>query len=329
MNKTIFIEDITAGATGVEEIFSVKEIQKHTAKNGDPYFRVVLQDKTGTIQGKIWKDAIALTKAETLAVGDVIKIDFEASEYNGNLQMTIRRAEKTTEYDAGDLMKVSEKDLEAMYAKLLEFLESLKDADIKRVVLTMAKDPELSKRLKTAIAGELVHHDYIGGLLEHTLEMMSIAETILRLYPRANRSIVMGGIFLHDLGKIEELGMDNTTFFRTLPGYLIGHITLGMQLLQRFIPPAFPQEKKLALEHIILSHHRELEFGAVVKPATLEAIIVSMCDLSSSVVRQFQKELDEGKSDESGFGGYHKYMKNRIYHKEIIEQETETEPVDS
>jgi len=321
MSKTLFIEDIKPNDIGRDEVFTIKEIQKHKAKNDDPYFRLTLQDRTGTAQAKIWRDSIEATHAETLAASDIIKADFEASEYNGKLQLTLKKAEKTTDYDMNDLVKMSTKDVEGMYKQLLEKLESLKDADIKGVVLTMMKDPEVSKKFKHAIAAEKVHHDYVGGLLEHTLEMMTIAETIVSLYPRANRSIVFAGVLLHDIGKIDELGLDQTNFIRTLPGYLIGHITIGILLFEKFLPPNFPEEKKLAIEHIILSHHREPEFGAVVRPATMEAIIVAMADLASSVTRQFQKELEEGRPDETGFGAYHIFMKNRIYHKEIPESE--------
>ncbi len=321
MTKTLFIENITPNSKGFDEIFSIKEIQKHKAKNGDPYFRVVLQDRTGIAQAKIWRDSIVATNAETLVSGDVIQADFEASEFNGELQLTLKKASKVTDYDINDLVKMSNKDLDGMYNQIIDKLESLKDADIKGVLLTMAKDPSLGAKLKTAIAAEFVHHDYVGGLMEHTLEMMAIGETLVTLYPRANRSIVIAGIFLHDLGKVDELGVDQTNFIRTLPGYLIGHITIGILLFEKFLPPEFPEEKKLALEHIILSHHREPEFGAVVRPATIEAMIVSMSDLASSTVRQFQKELDEGKPDESGFGNYHKFMKNRIYHKIVEETE--------
>lgn len=321
MAKTYFIEDIKPSAVGYDELFSIKEIQKHKSKNGDPYFRVVLQDRTGVVQAKIWRDSIDATGAESLAAGEVIMVDFEASEFNGELQLMLKKARKVTEYDVNDLVKMSTKNVDGMYAQLLEKLESLKDSEIKGVVLTMAKDEELSKKFKFAIAAEFVHHDYVGGLLEHTLEMMAVGETLVSLYPRANRSIVLAGIFLHDIGKVDELGVDQTNFIRTLPGYLVGHIMIGILLFEKFLPPGFSEEKKLALEHIVLSHHREPEFGAVVRPATLEAIIVSVADLASSVTRQFQKELDEGRPNEMGFGDYHKYMKNRIYHKEIVEEE--------
>lgn len=327
MPKTTFIEDIKPNTIGRDEVFTIKEIQKHKAKNGDPYFRVTLQDRTGVVQGKIWKDSISNTNAETLASSDIIKADYEASEYNGTLQLTLKKAEKTTDYDMNDLVKMSTKDVDGMYAQLLEKLESLKDAEIRGVVLKIVKDPEVAPKLKHAIAAEKVHHDYVGGLLEHTLEMMAIAETMITLYPRANRSIVLAGILLHDIGKIDELGLDQTNFIRTLPGYLIGHIAIGILLFEKFLPPAFSEEKKLAIEHIILSHHREPEFGAVVRPATIEAIIVAMADLASSVTRQFQKELDEGRPDETGFGAYHVFMKNRIYHKEVPEMEDIVAPV--
>lgn len=321
MAKTAYVENIKPNTNGFGAMFSVKEIQKHKARNGDPYFRVTLQDKTGSVQAKIWKDSFAVTKADQINSGDVLSIDFDASEYNGELQLTIKRAEKLEEYDMQELVKMSNKNVDEMYEKLLSILESVKDTEIRGVLLTIAKDPTIAKKLKYAIAAEKVHHDYIGGLVEHVLEMMAIAETILSLYPRANRSIVIAGIFLHDIGKIDELGLDQATFIRTLSGYLVGHITIGVMLFEKFLPPAFSEDKKLAIEHIILSHHRELEFGAVVKPATIEAIIVAMADLASSTVRQYQKELDEGNPDELGFGDFHKFQKIRVYHNQIEEKE--------
>lgn len=321
MPKTTFIEDIKPNTIGRDEVFTIKEIQKHKAKNGDPYFRVVLQDKTGSVQAKIWRDSIDATQAETLAPSDIVKVDFESSEYNGILQLTLKKAEKTTDYDMNDLVRMTTKDLDAMYAQLIEKLESLKDAEIKGVLLTMAKDPEVSKKLMHSIAAIIIHHDFVGGLLEHILEMVAIGETLVSLYPRANRSIVIAGIFLHDIGKTEELAMDQTRFVYTTEGSLIGHIMLGISLFEKFLPPNFSAEKKLAIEHIILSHHREPEFGAVIRPATIEAIIVSMADLASNLTRQFQKDLDEGRADEDGFGEFHRHMKSRIYHKEIPESE--------
>jgi 3'-5' exoribonuclease len=317
----IFIENIASGTKGFDEVLSIKEIQKHKAKNGDSYFRLVLQDRTGTVGAKIWKDAFLLTNAENLATSDVIKADFEASEYNGVLQLTLKRAEKVTEYDMDDLMKTTTKNLDELYDKVVAILESTKDAEIRGVMLRFIKDPEITEKFKKSIAAEKVHHDYIGGLMEHYLEMFGLAEALMQFYPRANRSIVIAGILFHDIGKLYELGIDQTNFVRTLPGYLIGHITIGIQMFEKILPPDFNEEKKIAIQHIILSHHKEVEYGAVVRPSTLEAIIVAMVDFASSHTRQFQKELDEGKPDETGFGEYQKFEKVRIYHKEIKEEE--------
>jgi 3'-5' exoribonuclease len=317
----IFIENITAGIKGFDEVFSIKEIQKHKTKNGDYYFRLTVQDRTGAVDAKIWKDSFLLTNADNLSASDVIKADFEASEYNGSLQLTIKRAEKIAEYNIDDLMKSTTKNLDELYDRVVAILETAKDAEIKGVMLRFIKDPEIADKFKKAIAAEKVHHDYIGGLMEHYLEMFGLAETLMEFYPRANRSIVLAGILFHDIGKLYELGIDQTNFIRTLPGYLIGHITIGIQVFDKIVPPGFNEEKKLAIEHIILSHHKEVEYGAVVRPSTLEAIIVAMVDYTSSHTRQFQKELDEGKPDETGFGEYQKFEKVRIYHKEIKEEE--------
>lgn len=317
----LFIENITAGTKGFDELFSIKEIQKHQTKTGDSYYRVTLQDKSGSVDAKIWKDSFLLTNAENLASSDVIKADFEASEYMGKLQLTLKRAEIVTEYDMNDLVKMTDKNLDELYAKIVAILETAKDAHIRGLCLRFIKDPEIAEKLKFAIAAEKVHHDYIGGLMEHMLEMFALAETLMTFYPRANRSIVLAGILFHDIGKLYELGLEKTSFIRTISGYLIGHITIGIEMFNKALPPDFPEEKKLAIEHIILSHHKEIEYGAVMRPATIEAIIVAMVDYASSHTRQFQKELDEGNPDEAGFGAYQPFQKIRIYHKEIAEEE--------
>jgi 3'-5' exoribonuclease len=321
MAKKVFIDSIQSGTILLNEPFSIKEIQKHTAKNGDPYYRVVLQDKTGTLQAKIWKDAIAATRPDTLAPGDIAAVDMEVTDYQGQPQGTIRRAEKLEEYDMNDFVKMTSKNLDELFAKIVGILETIKDTEIRGFTLGFIKDPEISEKFKHAIAAELVHHDYIGGLMEHLLEMYALAEALMPYYPRANRSIVLAGIFFHDIGKLYELGLEQTKFIRTLEGYLIGHITIGVEMFIKALPPGFSHEKKIAIEHIILSHHKEIEYGAVVRPATMEAIIVSMVDYASTHTRQFQKEMDEGTPDLAGFGKYHPFQKTRIYHNEYEEVE--------
>jgi len=321
MSKTVYIDALEAGIATKGELFSIKEIQKHQTKGGDTYYRLKMQDKTGDIKANIWKDSISACTPEEFEVGNVVLVDYETSLFKGNIQMTIKKMVKAEDYDLHDLVKMTDKNLDKMYDRLLEILGSLKDSDIKRLVLGIAKNEKYLSKIKHSVAAEFVHHDYVGGLLEHILEMIALAEVLIRLYPRANRSIVIAGIFFHDLGKIEELAISETAFVRTVKGYLVGHMMIAINILEHELEPNFPEDKKLALQHIILSHHEKIEFGSPVRPATLEAIIVAMVDKASSTVRQMQKELDEDTPDSAGFGRHQKFLGTRVYHKEYIEEE--------
>jgi len=312
--KTLYANAIQNNETGRNELFSVKEIQRHTTKAGDPYYRVVLKDKTGMIQGRVWKDDFSLTNVENLITGDAVSVDFEAQSYNGQMQLIIHRMEKVTSYNVTELVNMSVKDQTEQWAKIQSYIDSFDDKELKELLNKLFSDEQIKTAYMNSPAAEFVHHDFIGGLMEHVLEMLSLAEALLPFYPRANRSMVMTGIILHDIGKIYELALDETTFIRTKPGYLLGHIMIGTTMIEKAFPADFDPEKKLLLEHIILSHHGEKEFGAVVEPATLEAVMVAFIDRTSDHIRQCDEELGDGSPDKLGFGKFHKYLKTKIYH---------------
>lgn len=316
MKKKIFVSDIIENSEGLEgksEIFILEELRQHTTKQGKPYYRLVLRDKTGSIVARIWQDYFPFCSLTSVQQGDVIKVDFISESFNDQKQLVITALTRTEEYNLSDLVASTNKDVELMYTKLLSYVESIDNKELKTLVKNIFTDKKISEKFKTMPAGERVHHDYVGGLLEHTLEVVEIALGILKHYPEANRDIVISGALLHDIGKIYDYEFKNFVFRRSKKGYLIGHIVLAVELINSFLPKNFPEELKIQLVHIILSHHHELEYGAVVRPATIEAAIVAMADYASSQVRQFQKEIVNSKPDDMGFGDYHKILRTRIY----------------
>lgn len=309
----MYIRDLKPNEVGRDELFSVKELQRHETKTKEPYYRVTLKDKTGSATGRIWKDSFSACELDTLKPGDAVAADFETNTYNGELQIIVKKLVKTENFDMSELVAMSSKDTDAQWAKIEAHINSIEDADYKNLLLSIFSDPKIKTAFMNSPAAELVHHDFIGGLMEHILEMIAMAEAIMPFYPVINRSLVITGIILHDIGKIYEIALNETSFVRTKVGYLLGHITIGTLMLQKLLPENFDVEKRVVLEHIILSHHDELEWGAVVKPATIEASLIAGIDRTSGAVREFEKELSQNLPEADGFGKYHKYAKARIY----------------
>jgi len=309
----IFVKDIKTGDFLPDQVFAIEEIQQHKTRTGNPYFRLRIQDKTGEIEAKIWHDDFPNCNTRGLEKGSIVKIDADIQEYNGKLQATIKKLNKTDDYDISDLVQSTEKDLDKMYAEMLIYIDSVEDKDLKTLLENIFKDETISLRFKRNPAAEKVHHDFVGGLLEHTLEMLNLAEVMLKFYPEGNRDLIITGVFLHDIGKLDELEVKSATLARTVKGKLIGHIVQGIDFVKNFLPKKFPDDLWMKLEHIIVSHQGLLEYGSPVVPATIEAAIVHVVDYASSHVRQFQKAIKQGEGTEKGFSDYQKWIGTAVY----------------
>ncbi len=309
-----------------QEPFIVFNLRQHRTSDGTPYLRLELGDRTGRIPARIWQEDFERCNITELKEGDIVVIGGLLTEFNGKRYIRITELKRVTEFEVELTQLVAnllQEDVEKLYKELLDIIGTIQDPHIKKLLENIFKDPIISEAFKRSAAGETVHHDYPGGLLEHTLEMVHMAEAILPHYPEANRDIVIAGILLHDIGKIIEYETLRTNIRRTKKGHLLGHINLGIEIVNRFLSEDFPEEYKLHLFHIILSHHGELEYGSPLRPATIEAIIVSVVDGASSKVKQYQKELRTKKPDEYGFGEYHKYIRTRVYFSPWITQNEE------
>ncbi len=318
MSKKVYVKDILEAVDGLDatkEVFIVESVNKHTTRNGKPYYRLVLKDKSGSILARIWQDYFPFCGINNIQAGDVIEVDFRTENYNDQPQVIITALKKADDYNIADLIQASDKDIDLMFTRLYQLIDSVNDKNIKKLLVSIFKeDSDIVDKLKVIPAGEKVHHDYVGGLLEHSLEVVEIALSIYKHYKKvANKDLVIAGALLHDIGKIYEFDFKNFVFTRTKKGYLIGHIVMAVELINKKITQNFPEELRVQLVHIILSHHHDLELGAVVRPATIEADIVAMADYASSQVRQFQKELSTKRPDEQGFGEYHKFLKTKVY----------------
>lgn len=309
----IFIKDLKDGDFITDQVFSIEEFKQHKTRNQHPYYRIILQDKTGELVSRIWQDDFHNCKLRNVENGDVVKIDAEVSTYNDQLQLIIKKLEKTDDYDITDLLQASQRDIDKMFEKLKERVRKLKDKHLKSLFDNIFSDKTFIKRYKRTPAAEKIHHDFIGGLLEHTLEMSDLADAFLPYYKEVNHDLVVAGIILHDIGKVFELEIKKTAIIRTTKGKLIGHLVQGIELVKSYLPKDFPDKLWMKLEHILISHNGELERGSPVKPSTIEAEIVHVVDYASSQVRQFHKAIKLGEGQTPGFSEYQRWIGTQVY----------------
>lgn len=297
--KSKYIKDLNKNDQLSAEIFVLKAFKINQTKSGDEYYKFEFSDKTGSISGNMWKDNIKNFDGDNVSEGEIVSVYAKVEEFKGSLQLNVISVGLAKDYDATDFIKVSDMDPEQMWEDLKKHVASIEDKDYFKLITEIFKDETIKVAYKSHPAAESVHHAFRHGLLEHVLEILEMAEALLKFYPQANKSLVKTGIILHDIGKIFEIADKQTTYQKTAEGMLLGHIIQGYEFISNKAGTDFPTDKLMKLKHIILSHHGILEYGSPVMPMLLEAVIVSTLDDASAKTRQYQKILkaNEGKED--------------------------------
>lgn len=274
----------------VTGFFCVAQKSVRSKKDGSPYLALTLADSSGQIECRMWDAG----EAGEFAQGDVVKIRGQVSRYQERLQITIDRLRKASagEYSAADFVPATERNVDEMWAELEEWVSTMEDADFQRLARAFLDDKEIRSALREAPAAKALHHAWIGGLLEHILSLMGVADAVVRKYPGANRDLLLTGVLLHDIGKLKELSW-GTSFEYTLRGQLLGHITMGVRMVGEKIAALgdFPEEKRLLVEHLILSHHGRYEFGSPKLPMVPEAILLHYLDDMDAKMQTMQAEF--------------------------------------
>lgn len=262
------------------------------------YLTLTLQDKTGSIDAKVWDNAEPVSKL--FDEGDVVNISGDVTTYNGTLQLTVKKIEKL---DSGDFepayfLPSAERDSGEMFEELTSIIDSLEDEDIKALLKEFFKDDDIRERFKTAPAAMKMHHDYIGGLLEHVLSLCAISKLVCSHYKSVDYSMIIAGCVLHDIGKIYELTYDSA-FNYSDAGKLLGHITMEIEIVEEKsrLVKDFPKNKLLQIKHMLLSHHGKYEFGSPKLPMTLEALVFSKLDDLDAKVFQIDRAIKESLND--------------------------------
>lgn len=307
-----YLKDLTDGER-VQEIYFCKHKQAAVTKNGKEYFNVILQDKTGTMDAKVWDpNSAGINDFDAM---DYIYINGDVSNYMGALQMSIKRARVCSEgeYDQAEYLPVSEKNIDEMYQQLLAMVEKTKNVYLKELLKKFfVEDEAFIKRFKSASAAKAVHHGFVGGLLEHTLSVANLCEFYCKQYPVLKRDLLITAALCHDIGKVKEIAAFPVNDY-TDEGNLLGHIVMGSEMLGERIRTieGFPKVLEGELKHCILSHHGELEYGSPKKPALIEAVALNFADNTDAKLQTFKELLQKNESC-SQWLGYNRLLESNI-----------------
>lgn len=278
-----FVRDFSPSER-VSGAFFIKNAQLGKTRNDKSYLRCLIGDKTGEMAARMWSCDEALFAR--LPTDGFVYLEGQTQAYQGEVQLIIEQIQTLdpTNDQLDDLLPTAKRPADEMFGELKALLETIHHPAMRALIETFLEDDYLMSAFKRCPAAKAMHHAYIGGLLEHTLSLLNLADRICPLYPKINRDIVLMGLFLHDLGKTRELEFDRT-FSYTDRGELVGHIVDGVLILRdkvhhlmREKGMRLPPSAVMVLEHIILSHHGIPEFGAAKIPATPEAILIAMLD---------------------------------------------------
>lgn len=301
--KDIYINDLAGFDESriFDAYFLVLGKQQRMTKTNKPYLNLVLGDKTGQLEGRVWELGDPRI-AKDFDRGDTVKIRGCISRFDDRCQIKVDQLRKASpgEVEKSDLLPCTTHDIAELWSRLDSCVESMTNPDLKRLLTSLLTDPVLAQAYREAPAARQLHHAWLGGLLEHVVSLLGLAERVAGHYPMLDRDLLLTGVILHDIGKVRELIWD-TGFDYTVEGVLLGHIQMGVDLVEKTIAalPGFPDRLRTLVLHMILSHHGKLEFGSPKLPMIPEAIALNFVDdldaKMQAIASEFEKSAREGK----------------------------------
>lgn len=307
-----YIDSLREGMR-ISEVYLCKSKQIAQTKAGKDYGNLVLQDKTGTIDSKIWDlGSPGICNFEAM---DYVAVDADVTMFQGNNQLNIRRIRVADEgeYVPADYLPVSTKDIPKMYEELVGYVKSIKNPYLNQLASSyFVDDPAFAKAFQFHSAAKSVHHGFVGGLLEHTLSVVKMCDYFAGFYKEINRDLLLTAAMFHDIGKTKELSVFPENDY-TDDGQLLGHIIIGTEMVSDRIRqiPDFPEKLAVELKHCILAHHGELEYGSPKKPALLEAMALNLAD-NADAKMETMIEVLRGAGNNQGWLGYNRLLETNI-----------------
>ena len=297
----------------ISETYFCKTKNTLKTKAGKSYYSLLLQDKTGTIDAKVWELSNGIDHFEQM---EFIHVDGQITSFQGALQFNVRRVRRSQEgeFDPADYMPMSKKNIDEMYKELLVFVNSIKQPHLSKLVKSyFEEDKAFIMQFKKHSAAKSVHHGFIGGLLEHTLSVTKFCNYIASAYPIINRDLLICGALFHDIGKVKELSSFPENDY-TDDGQLLGHIYIGAEMVGKRMEmiPGFPVKLATEVKHCILAHHGELEYGSPKKPALAEAMALNFADNADAKLQTLTEIFDNSQATGTDWLGYNKLFESNI-----------------
>lgn len=311
--ERINVEDLSSGQN-FQQVFLVKDRQLRETRTGSLYLHVVLMDKTGDVPSRMWNaPADILEKFENHSF---VMVKGHAEVYKDNMQVIVDRIETvdSKDFDIGDFLPCTPMDVPELFDNLIKAIEDLKDPYLKELLAKIFSDEEIADKFRRAPAAVSYHQPYIGGLIEHTLSILKAAYLLLQHYSNLDRDMVVAGVILHDIGKINELEYDRVIKYSDY-GELVGHIVDSVIIVERFAQdiPQFPRELLNRLVHMLISHHGEREWGSPVLPKTPEAIFLHYLDNLDAKIEASTRAIADHNDPSSNWTEYNRMFERRFY----------------
>ncbi len=306
-----YIKDYKDGDR-IFDIYLCKHKLSAVTKNGKPYESLILQDKTGTIDAKIWDPNNA--GIADFDVLDYIEVYGDITSFQGALQVNVKRIRKCQEgeFNPADYLPVSKFNIEEMYEELLGYISKVENPYLKNLLEAFfEEDQAFVLAFKKSSAAKTIHHSFVGGLLQHTLSVVHLCEYYCQAYPLLNKDLLISAAIFHDIGKTKEISLFPQNDY-TDEGQFLGHIVIGTEMVGEKINkiPDFPALLASELKHCILSHHGEYEFGSPKKPAIMEAVALSFADNTDAKLQTFTEMLEN--SAETGWMGFNRLFDSNV-----------------
>jgi 3'-5' exoribonuclease len=303
--KTPLVSDLNS-EQNITTFFLVCEKEIRNTREGKPYLRLELGDRSGTIEARMWDQFEAAAKG--INRDDFVKVQARVEIYRNRPQLAVMqvRVAKPEEIDLADFLPQTKADVAKLYAELLEYANSISNPWLKKLVTGIVNDPAIATKYKRAPAAKVMHHAYLGGLLEHVVSLCGLAKLAAAHYPELDVDLLLTAAILHDVGKLDELCYERAIGY-TVEGQLLGHIVMEVETVSRAMSAieGFPPNLKTVVQHLLISHHGEYEFGSPKLPMIREALVFHYLDDLDSKLAAVRAALaiDAGETEWSAYSG--------------------------
>ena len=314
MEKNLFVDKLKEGDR-FADLFLIKNVKEGETRAGKPYLVLTVMDKSGEVSGPVWDNVVALR--EICVAGEVVQLTGSVQSYRDSLQLRIDEINQVArqDIDLAHFYPASPRDIEQMAGELQGLVHSVDHPLLKKLLNSFFKKGEGWHQFQQAPAAKGIHHAYIGGLLEHSLSVAKLADFLAQHYVGVDRSLLLAGALLHDIGKLQELQMDSGLVDYTVAGRLKGHLVIGSEMIAQAAGKIgdFPDELLQQLQHLILSHHGRQEFGSPTVPMTVEALVLSFVDdldAKMNITEQLRRKMD---TPAMGWTDYQRSLERYLY----------------